>query len=62
MRKLKLSLKKEVISDLESKEVKGGATVDCYSANRYCRPRTREMSICVDCSPTQQRTCRICEE
>ncbi len=47
MRKLKLSLKKEIISDLEAENVKGGALSQhiCYPISyRDCPPET---AICM---------------
>ncbi|MCT4638218.1 MAG: hypothetical protein N4A72_10970 [Bacteroidales bacterium] len=57
MRKLKLSLKKDIISDLENKEVKGGVI---YSENMNCRPKTYELSRCLMCDKTQELTCMAC--
>ena len=56
MRKLKLSLKKEIISDLEAKQINGGAdgatrdnncvaTTD-ISKPPYCDPKPTQMSYC----------------
>ena len=57
MRKLKLSLKKEVISDLEAKEVKGGIIAsingpECESNELTCTPKTQQESECFECFPT----------
>jgi hypothetical protein len=60
MRKLKLSLKKEIISDLEANEVKGGA-IERYSEHNDCRPRTDEPSLCLMCFPTAEPSCMTCE-
>jgi hypothetical protein len=54
MRKLKLTLKKEIISDLESKEVKGGKPLDtgnCVTQQAACVTRQNVYS-CIGCLPT----------
>jgi hypothetical protein len=55
MRKLKLSLKKDIISDLEGKEIKGG------NGSKFdCTPRTA-VSICIRCVYTkgEEYTCEM---
>ncbi len=54
MRKLKLTLKKEIISDLESKEIKGGintTSMYCATDGDGCKPITY-----ADCK-TQGNSC-----
>ncbi|MCT4638214.1 MAG: hypothetical protein N4A72_10950 [Bacteroidales bacterium] len=53
MRKLKLTLKKEIISDLEAKEIKGGAnTLDqCQTQGASCLTNC-EIDTCIDCFMT----------
>ena len=63
MRKLKLSLKKEVISDLEAKEVKGGFATrfECESEVPDCNPHTFVISGCGICEFTkhEKHSCLI---
>jgi hypothetical protein len=56
MRKLKLSLRKEIISDLEAKEVKGGFATrfECDSEPPRCNPHTFVISGCGICEYTKQ--------
>jgi hypothetical protein len=54
MRKLKLSLKKEIISDLESKEVKGGMnTIDLCKTEPQSYWTNCEVNTCVNCLLTK---------
>jgi len=68
MKNLKLSLKKEIISNLEAKEVKGGgfgiATINtpgCESGALGCEHKTQQVSICNECLHTAERSCWFCE-
>jgi hypothetical protein len=54
MKKIKLSLKREIISDLQSKNIKGGIY---YTEYTDCKPKTHELSRCLMCDKTQELTC-----